>query len=155
RFRGKPDSAQVGISVPIAEPAAHLEERIVGPRISQKIADAKSLQRQPTGQAVAPDRDDPHTGGLFGHGVIQACRPGSLVYRLDPYWRDRIVKKSQNPRPFEAGLSELVLKDPLKRRNFRRSRSRFGWLQLAIQSDLVPDLFERDMYLVCHAILNR
>ena len=47
---GRVDPGQVGVAVPVAEPATHLHERVVGVRAPDVVADEQALQGQPARQ---------------------------------------------------------------------------------------------------------
>src|SRR5436305_1572374 len=58
-----PDAREVFVTPPVAKPPTHLEQGVVGPSTSNEVADDQSLEREPSGERVATNRD--HHAGVI------------------------------------------------------------------------------------------
>src|SRR5262249_47863708 len=68
-LRRHPDPRQILVPLPVAKPAAHLHERVVGTCGSSEETDDDALQRQATRQCVSTDDD------LDGGFVFRVLKP--------------------------------------------------------------------------------
>ena len=74
-----PDAAQILIVGAIAEPAAHLHQRVIHDRVAQEVADCQPLQRQAARQGETANRDDGHA--VFpGLVIVQRLRSFRSVH---------------------------------------------------------------------------
>ena len=55
---GEPDPREIGVPIPVAKPAAHLQQSVVGRRGSDEERDGQPLERQASRERVAAHGDD-------------------------------------------------------------------------------------------------